>query len=70
MVTSKNNKTLFGKRARGPRPYVLFSFIGKSMINCAFSNSLNTHNGHSDWHKLRSLCYKDVYLFSGFTITD
>ena len=42
--------------------------IVKPVINWAPSNSLNTYNRHSDWHKLGSLCYKDVHLFMGFTI--
>ncbi len=36
----------------------------------AASNSLNPYNRHSDWHKLGSLCYKDVLNCDLFHFSD
>ena len=44
------------------------SFIVDFRITWTFPNSMNATQGHSYWHKLESLCYKDVYLFLESTI--
>ena len=42
--------------------HIFLDFIVKFRINWALSNSLNTYNRHSDWHKLE-VCATNVSIY-------